>query len=98
MAMAYEMSGQANASVKPTTLQSVVEGLDPLLGQLEQILQRASMIGDRINGARPAEVSATKDAPEPNHLIWMAAARRERLSRLVDQLGNEISRIESGLA
>jgi hypothetical protein len=90
---------QANAlPTKPATLQSIIENFDPLIGRLEVLANRAANCGDRINGGRPQAGDTAEKAPEPNHLIWAAQARVARLSRIVDALDSELTRIENGIA
>lgn len=97
MAMAYETSAP---SVKPAnSLQSVLVGFDPLLDQIEKIIDRASNCADRLSGGRPVDgISGAQDAPGPSHLIWQAQARRDRLARLVERLAIEIGRIDGALS
>ncbi len=85
-------------AAKPSTLHSVIDSLDPILGRLESLAARTMSCGDRIVGSRPSAVEADPTEPAPNHLIWSLQARRERLQRVADNLEAEVSRIENGLA
>lgn len=93
----YSTLGAAQA-VKQTTILTVIEGFDPVIGRLAALAMRANNCGDKINGPRPTGVDADKPEQEPSGLINCAQARRERLVRIVDHLENEINRIESGLS
>lgn len=88
---------QAAVSVKQLTINSVIENLDPLLGRLEELAGRATNCGDRIHGPRPNGVDAGEKNPSPGNLIGAIQLRRDRLSRAVEALENEIKRIEGGL-
>lgn len=92
------MPGQVSAVSKPTTLHSVIDSLDPILGRLESLSARAMSCGDRIVGPRPSAVDSDPTEPAPNHLIWSIQSRRDRLSRCIENLESEIARIENGLA
>ncbi|MFA5897735.1 MAG: hypothetical protein WC829_01350 [Hyphomicrobium sp.] len=90
---------KSSATPKAETLQSLIENFDPLLTHLEQLVHRSSVCADRVCGPLPQEAGGTSSiSPEPNHLIWAARARQDRLNILLSRLSEQVVRIENGLA
>jgi len=84
---------------KQITVQSAIEDMDPALGRLESLADRARTCADRVTGPRPSAVSEEqKPSDVPNGLIASAQYRRSRLVRTIDELESEIQRMEGSLS
>lgn len=87
----------APIQARTQSMQTSIEDLDPVIGRIEGLANRAMDCADKLLGSRPSEVAKDAPIPSPSHLMYSIQARRERLVRATDFLESEIARLADGL-
>jgi hypothetical protein len=80
-----------------TSLAARIAELDPLMERFDKALDRLRLIHDRVAGPRSVPSHEGGKTPTQDSLLASVRSKRDRLTRLLDQLDRELGSLEECL-
>jgi len=80
-----------------TSLAAQIAELDPLMERFDKAIDRLRLIHDRVAGPRSVPSHEVGKTPTQDSLLASVRSKRDRLTRLLDQLDRELGSLEECL-